>query len=74
MGFDPGKAFDIKLVDASGKEIPVQLKDIERYKDKSLKRINATFIAREVPSIGYKTFYVVPLNNVAVAIQPGIDR
>jgi alpha-mannosidase len=60
ISFDNGKAQDITLVDATGKNIPVQLTDIERYKDNSLKRANAIFIAREIPSIGYKTYYVVP--------------
>ena len=50
----------VKLSDASGKEMPVQLTDIERYKDNSLKRAKAIFIARGIPSIGYKTYYVVP--------------
>ena len=60
ISFDPGKALSIKLTDAAGKNIPVQLADIERYNDNSLKRVNAIFIAREIPSIGYKTYYVVP--------------
>jgi alpha-mannosidase len=65
IGFDPGQAVDIKLIDASGKNVPVQVTDIQRYKDNSLKKISATFIAREVPSLGYKTFYAVPIKNIA---------
>ena len=64
IGFDPGIAFNIKLTDGSGQEIPIQLTDIERYKDNSLKNIVAVFIAREVPSIGYKTYYAVLLKTV----------
>lgn len=64
IGFDPGAAFDIKLSDVSGKEVPVQLTDIERYSDNSIKNASAVFIARGVPSIGYKTYYVVPLKTV----------
>jgi alpha-mannosidase len=60
VSFDPGKALAIKLSDAEGKEIPVQLTNIVRYNDNSLKRAKAIFIAREIPSIGYKTYYVVP--------------
>jgi len=60
ISFDPGKALSIKLTDAAGENIPVQLADIERYNDNSLKRVNAIFIAREIPSIGYKTYYIVP--------------
>ncbi len=61
ISFDPGEALNIKITDAAEKDIPVQLSDIERYKDNSLKRANAIFIAREIPSIGYKTYYVIPL-------------
>lgn len=71
--FDPGQAFDLKLVDASGNNIPVQLSDIEKYKDKSLKKASATFIVMEVPSVGYKTYYAVPLNTFAVAQNSGRD-
>ena len=70
IGFDPGEALNIRMVDASGTEVPVQLTDIERYKDKSLKRIKVTFIAVEVPSIGYKTYYAVPLSAVAAVQKP----
>jgi len=67
LGFDPGEAVDIKLVDASGMDVPVQLNDEERYSDNSLKSIKATFISKGVPSPGYKTFYAVPLKVVAEA-------
>ncbi|MBG0859170.1 MAG: alpha-mannosidase, partial [Bacteroidales bacterium] len=66
IGFDPGQAFDIKLVEASGQDVPVQVTGIERYNDKSLKKIRATFIAQGVPSTGYKTFYVLPLSDIQV--------
>jgi alpha-mannosidase len=64
IGFDLGIAFDIMLTDGSGQDVPVQLTKIERYKDSSIKNATAVFIAREVPSIGYKTYYVVPLKTV----------
>jgi alpha-mannosidase len=60
INFDQGKALDIKLTDATGNDVPVQLSGVERYTDNSLKSANAIFIARKIPSIGYKTYYVVP--------------
>ena len=66
LGFDPGQAFSIDLVDASGKRVPVQVTESERYDDKSFKRISATFIARDIPSIGYKTYYAVPRKTAVV--------
>ena len=68
IGFDPGKAMDIRLKDAEGKDVPVQLDDIEYYKDNSLKRANAIFVARNIPSIGYKTYYIIP-EVTSMAIQ-----
>ena len=74
IGFDPGQAFDIKLIDASGKNIPVQLTDIERYKDNSLKKADATFIATEVPSIGYKTFFAVAVNVIGKSQKLNVNE
>lgn len=63
MGFDPGEASSIHFTDAGGKIVPVQLTEIERYDDKSFKRIKVVFIARGIPSLGYKTYYALPLTN-----------
>ena len=69
MGFDPGQAFSIDLVDASGKAVTVQVTEAEMYDDNSFKRISATFIARDIPSIGYKTYYAVPLKTTVSVPQ-----
>ncbi|MFA5818811.1 MAG: glycoside hydrolase family 38 C-terminal domain-containing protein [Bacteroidales bacterium] len=74
ISFDPGKAMDIKFTDAAGKVIPVQLTDIERYKDNSLKRAKAIFIAREIPSIGYKTYYVLPEMTAMTTMTTQVDN
>ncbi len=74
MGFDPGQAFSIDLVDASGKAVPVQVTEAERYDDNSFKRISATFIARDIPSIGYKTYYAVPRKNAVVVQQLNVEQ
>ncbi|MDP4223074.1 MAG: glycoside hydrolase family 38 C-terminal domain-containing protein [Bacteroidota bacterium] len=70
IGFDQGVAFDLSLKDASGNEVAVQLTDIGRYNDNSIKKAEAVFIAREVPSIGYKTYYVVPVKSAALVQNP----
>lgn len=69
IGFDQGEEHGIRMTDASGKDVPVQPTDIELYSDSTIKRVNAVFIAREVPSVGYKTFYVVP-----VKANPGVQK
>ncbi len=60
LRFDQGSAFGIRLTEASGIEVPVQITESERYTDNSFKKISGVFIARSVPSVGYKTYYVVP--------------
>jgi alpha-mannosidase len=55
--FDPGESKGLILRDAFGQEIPVQIREKETYGDGSVKMADIWFIARDVPSIGYKTFY-----------------
>jgi len=61
MKFSPGKAFGVKIVNAAGKDILCQTSDEAYYNDHSLKSVTISFIARQVPSIGYSTFYAIPL-------------
>jgi alpha-mannosidase len=61
MKFSPGKAFGVKIVNSVGNDILCQTNDEEYYGDHSLKSVTVSFIAQQVPSIGYSTFYVVPL-------------
>lgn len=65
--FDKGEALDLALVDSEGKEIPVQLADIERYEDQSIRKAQINFVAASVPSLGYKTYYVSPRNIAEVS-------
>jgi alpha-mannosidase len=71
IGFDQGMAKSIKLEDASKENIPVQLSDIEHYRDGTIKRATATFIAKGVPSIGYKTYYILPQQAPTSSIHGG---
>ncbi len=61
LKFSPGKAFGVKIVNSAGKNILFQTEDQEYYSDQSLKSVSLSFIARQVPSIGYSTFYALPL-------------
>src|SRR6185312_7532179 len=61
MKFSPGKVFGVKIVNAAGKDILYQTSDEAYYNDHSLKSVTISFIARQVPSIGYSTFYAIPL-------------
>jgi alpha-mannosidase len=50
----------MRLVDASGTPVPFQ---VEQYAEGSSRSLDLSFIARGVPSVGYKTYYLVPANN-----------
>lgn len=72
LKFSPGKAFEIKIINAAGKNISSQTEGEEYYNDHSLKSVTVSFIAQQVPSIGYSTFYAVPLqtkNNSTSSIK-----
>jgi len=56
--FNRSETFSLKLFDVDMKTVPMQTSAIERYNDGSIKSIEAVFIASNVPSIGYKTYYL----------------
>lgn len=60
MNFERGWGSSIKLFDNKGDAVRVQLNEVIRYEDGSLKSAQAHFIAEGVPSIGYRTYYVKP--------------
>ncbi len=47
----------MRLLDEKGTSVPFQ---VEQYTDGSSRSLELTFIARGVPSVGYKTYYLVP--------------
>uniref|UniRef100_UPI0032165310 glycoside hydrolase family 38 N-terminal domain-containing protein n=1 Tax=uncultured Draconibacterium sp. TaxID=1573823 RepID=UPI0032165310 len=60
VSFDESEAFSVRLNDEEGTETNVQLKVEEKYPDGSIKKARLEFIAENVPSIGYKTYYLKP--------------
>ena len=49
----------IRLLDEKGNALPFQ---VEQYTDGSSRSLDLVFIAHQVPSMGYKTYYLVPAN------------
>jgi alpha-mannosidase len=47
----------MKLVDADGVSTPFE---VEQFTDGSSRSLNLIFVARGVPSMGYKTYYLIP--------------
>jgi alpha-mannosidase len=58
IGFDRSKAGNLALTDAKGAQIATQLTDARFYDDGSIQSVTLHFMASDVPSIGYKTYYL----------------
>ena len=56
--FKKGEAFGINLLDASKNPVSIQLSQSQNFDDGSLKSCLISFIASDIPSIGYSTYYV----------------
>ncbi len=59
-----GEAFQLELSDEKGIKTDIQLTDIEKFADGSIQRATINFIAENVPSIGYKTYYMNSTNQI----------
>lgn len=68
VNFEKSFAFSIELTDSDGKKSDVQLANIEKYPDGSLKRAQLNFMAENVPSIGYKTYYIKPTDRIQIHV------
>jgi alpha-mannosidase len=60
----------IRVEDINGKQIPVQQESVSYYDDGSIKETVLCFIAMNVPSIGYKTYYLNPEDKPVGASKP----
>lgn len=60
VSFDPGYASSIQLTNAMGSGIPSQLTDVTYYSDGTIHTASLVFVAKEVPSLGYTTYYIKP--------------
>lgn len=58
INFDEKTARSIKLYKKDGEEVEVQLQDAERDNSGFLESANITFIATNVPSMGFDTYYM----------------
>jgi alpha-mannosidase len=58
LNFGRNEAGSISLYDVAGKLVPSQVTGAEFYPDHSLRSCSLTFVAADVPSVGYQTFYV----------------
>jgi len=69
INFKEGEVRNIQLVDADDKIVDVQLHKVSLHPDGSLKNAVICFIANDVPSMGYKTFYVKASDKSAACFE-----
>lgn len=60
LEWEAGWGKNVMVQDHQGKFIESQLTDVVRHPDGSLKKAVLHYVAEDVPSIGYKTYYVNP--------------
>ncbi|WP_421811346.1 glycoside hydrolase family 38 C-terminal domain-containing protein [Flagellimonas sp.] len=60
--FDKGKAFGLQLFNRLNQAIPIQISKVVNYDDNSIASARIHFMAEEVPSIGFATYYVQTSN------------
>ncbi len=69
LNFAPGGAKDIKIQDANNKYIDYQQVKAEWHNDGSIKSAEVCFTARDIPSLGYSTFYAKPIQTLSKSIK-----
>jgi alpha-mannosidase len=52
---------DLRLIDSDGTSVPIQFLTEERYADGGLKQVRFTFLARDVPALGWATYHAIAL-------------
>jgi alpha-mannosidase len=59
---EPG-IHSFRLEDTDGKEVPVQLAETTRRKDRGIETARLVFLARDVPPMGHSVFHAIPLKS-----------
>jgi alpha-mannosidase len=59
--------FGIRVLDPAGRAVPYQATTVEKYGDGALERLKLTFVATDVPAIGYAVYRAVPSSSCATA-------
>ncbi|MCT4587598.1 MAG: glycosyl hydrolase-related protein [Carboxylicivirga sp.] len=60
LDFTKGEAQGLSVFNADKKRVPMQIASVSEHADGSIKRVELIFIAEDIPSLGYKTYYVRP--------------
>jgi alpha-mannosidase len=62
LTYDEGAATDLRLTDEAGTSLPCLAQGVRRHPDGSLAEVTLTFLASDVPAVGYRTYLAVPVS------------
>ncbi len=65
LTFAHGQARGVEMIDRAGTRVPCQIVERTMYADGSLETASVAFVARDVPSMGYATWYARPLKTAS---------
>ena len=74
LSFDKAEAFGLELADGAGIEVKSQLSSASYFEDGSLKSATLQFIAGNIPSLGYRTFYLHSLKKSEPKSLPAFEK
>ena len=63
LGFAENDVADVRLRGPDGQDVPVQLLHSDHYANGALLRVEAAFVARDVPPLGYAVFRLIPVRS-----------
>jgi alpha-mannosidase len=65
VNFQKGEAKSVEVITSTKENVVSQLANTTYFDDGSIKSSEVVFIAKKIPSIGYKTYYIKPLKQEA---------
>ncbi len=69
VNFPKGSTLNIKVLSADQKNVAAQSSNTVYYEDGSLKSADISFIAENIPSIGYATYYIASTKNLVKRVH-----
>lgn len=69
VGFSDESVMNLRLVDADGQNVPVQIMSARRHENGALLEAEIAFLARDVPALGHAVYHVSPLAEVGTTAE-----
>jgi alpha-mannosidase len=73
LGLTASGVGGVRVVDAKGNEVPSQIASGEKYDDGGYRRLKVSFLAQDVPAVGYAVYRAIPTAKAAAPAEEGGD-